>query len=156
MGRFEYEGSYLEFKTLGAKKYCYSNEKGKYICTVAGLPKNEYNLKSLDEFCCGKVFENCKLGKRYIVNEKAIEIDDEGTVIETCINENIQDFLDTKKIYTGGGIGLFPTSYKLDMTHNDKYVCKMYRKEFEKWLKLYEQQTGITLKEYCHISANII
>lgn len=155
LGRFEYEGTYEQFKTLGAKKYCYSNDNKHFVCTVAGLPKNDYGFASLDEFHCGKIFKNCKLGKRYIVNEKAIEIDDEGTVIECCIDEKVQDFLDENKINTAGGIGLFPTSYSLDMTRNDKRICNDYLEGLNRWLKLYEQQNGIDLTEFCHINASI-
>lgn len=39
IGVFEYEGKYDEFKTLGAKRYCYTQE-GEFSYTVAGLPKS--------------------------------------------------------------------------------------------------------------------
>lgn len=39
IGIFEFEGVYNEFKTLGAKRYCYSDAKG-FHYTVAGLPKS--------------------------------------------------------------------------------------------------------------------
>lgn len=39
IGIFEYEGSYAEFKTLGAKRYC-GTVDGKFTYTVAGLPRS--------------------------------------------------------------------------------------------------------------------
>ena len=40
IGVFEYEGSYLQFKTLGAKRYFYETKPGIYDYTIAGLPKS--------------------------------------------------------------------------------------------------------------------
>lgn len=42
IGVFEYEGTSDEFKTLGAKRYCYTDENGEHFkYTVAGLPKSK-------------------------------------------------------------------------------------------------------------------
>lgn len=42
LGVFEYEGTYDEFKTLGAKRYCYTDENGEnFGYTVAGLSKSK-------------------------------------------------------------------------------------------------------------------
>lgn len=40
MGVFEYEGEYKQFATLGAKKYCYTDDKGLHI-TIAGVNKKK-------------------------------------------------------------------------------------------------------------------
>lgn len=42
LGKFDYEGEYTRFKTLGAKRYLVE-EGGKVKCTVAGLPKSIYS-----------------------------------------------------------------------------------------------------------------
>lgn len=47
MGVYEHEGNYEEFITLGAKKYCYS-ENGKLSLTVSGVSKKE-GAKELQE-----------------------------------------------------------------------------------------------------------
>ena len=39
IGIFEYEGMYNQFKTLGAKRYCFEKD-GEFNYTVAGLPKS--------------------------------------------------------------------------------------------------------------------
>lgn len=39
MGVYEYEDTYIEFCTLGAKKYVYRNEDGKLHATIAGVNK---------------------------------------------------------------------------------------------------------------------
>ena len=42
IGVFEYEGTYDEFKTLGAKRYCFTDENGdNFNYTVAGLSKSK-------------------------------------------------------------------------------------------------------------------
>lgn len=40
MGVYESEGTYRTFKTLGAKKYCYTDESGKLHTTIAGVSKS--------------------------------------------------------------------------------------------------------------------
>lgn len=52
LGIFEYEGTYDEFKTLGAKRYCYTDENGEnFNYTVAGLSKSktEKELAKMNE-----------------------------------------------------------------------------------------------------------
>lgn len=41
LGKFDYEGTYTRFKTLGAKRYL-TEEDGEVSCTVAGLPKSTF------------------------------------------------------------------------------------------------------------------
>lgn len=48
IGIWEYEGTYKRFKTLGAKRYLYEKQDGKYVLTVAGVNKKkacEYLVK---------------------------------------------------------------------------------------------------------------
>lgn len=153
LGRFDYEGTYPLFKTLGAKKYCYEHN-GKYVLTVAGLPKKDYALANIDEFRPGKSFKDCKLGKRYILNERMIEINDEGEMVSLELNKEIFDFFEEHKIDSGGGVGLFPTSYHLDMTRNDLYWCREYRRGIKEWVENHKLLTGIDLTEYCLINAD--
>ena len=39
MGIYEYEGTYKQFETMGAKSYVYEDEKGRLHITIAGVPK---------------------------------------------------------------------------------------------------------------------
>lgn len=41
LGLYEYEGTYKEFVTMGAKKYCYTDASGKLYITVAGVGKSK-------------------------------------------------------------------------------------------------------------------
>lgn len=68
LGVYEQEKKYKEFKTLGAKKYAYRYEDGKFGITIAGVPKKEgaKELKTLENFKIGFIFSNCgKLESRY-------------------------------------------------------------------------------------------
>lgn len=68
LGVYEQEKKYKKFKTLGAKKYAYEYEDGKFGITIAGVPKKEgaKELKTLENFKIGFVFSNCgKLESRY-------------------------------------------------------------------------------------------
>ena len=42
LGKFDYEGTYSRFKTLGAKRYI-TEAHGEVKCTVAGLPKRTFS-----------------------------------------------------------------------------------------------------------------
>lgn len=66
IGVFENEGTYDEFKTLGAKRYCYTDENGEnFSYTVAGLSKSK-TQKELDEMSpeIRERFEKCP--RKYI------------------------------------------------------------------------------------------
>lgn len=54
LGVWEFEGAYKEFKTLGAKKYCYREEDGLHI-TVSGVPKRA-------SICLNDDINNFKIG----------------------------------------------------------------------------------------------
>lgn len=147
LGRFDYEGTYDEFKTFGAKKYCYK-KNGKYTVVVAGLPKStEYGINSLDDFCCGRVYNNCKLGKSYITQSSFFDVDSDHE-LEFKGDIDVGEWLKENEISTNGGVGLYPTSYKLNMTENDKFIIKDYKESLPEWLKNYKQQNGIALTEY--------
>lgn len=151
LGIFKYEKTYDEFKTLGAKKYCYKLN-GYYHLVVAGLPKvkkqdcSPYGVNSLDDFCIGRNFEKCKLGKKYLydnVSFNTVELDKRD--LKSVDNF---DFYYDNDIVTKGGVALYPTSYLLDMTNSDIFTTRRLRNELKDWLECYESQTDIDLKDY--------
>lgn len=65
MGVFVNEGTMTDFRTLGAKKYAYTDDEGLHV-TISGVPKkNSKGVTSADELCCidnfkvGTVFKEC-------------------------------------------------------------------------------------------------
>lgn len=66
LGAWEYDGSYKELVTLGAKKYCYRDEEDELHITVSGVPKQGVKcLKNdINNFKTGFVFDadTCKKG----------------------------------------------------------------------------------------------
>lgn len=160
LGRFEYEGTYDMFLTYGAKKYGYM-ENGILHLTVAGLPKSgiHCNFKiynngseikefyySIYNFKLDTVFKNCKLGKKYIVNDKYFELDGnyEAVNIKTH-DEETEKFLHDNNIITGGGVALFECSYTLSMTITDMYFVKENHKFIKSYLKGICTNYGINL-----------
>ena len=69
MGCFEYEETYKQFVTQGAKKYCVREEDGSLHMTLSGVPKRCVNQLNDDisNFRDGMLFKSCKLTPvRYI------------------------------------------------------------------------------------------
>jgi hypothetical protein len=82
LGVAEFDGKYKQFKTLGAKKYAYTEEDNSLHITIAGVPKKdgaEYLKKyGLKAFSKGFVFENIKNALQYnegigVINYKGKE-----------------------------------------------------------------------------------
>ena len=110
LGFFEYETTYEQFKTLGAKKYCYVENEKLHI-TVSGVNKKGASaLKSIDDFKKGFEWgyrESGKLAHFYNDEQtKATVVDADGN---TYINK--YDY----------GIILQPTTYTLGLT--DLYIA---------------------------------
>lgn len=142
LGRFDFDAYYKEFKTLGAKKYAYTVD-GLVHLTVAGLPvkkkEGEYYINSLEEFTFGKEFKNCKLAKRYIYDDMSIAVDDFDEVQECADTSYLKRFLKENNIETNGGVALYPTSYVLDMTPNDKFYLNCIElNSFDLYIKIHK------------------
>ena len=79
LGLFEYEGTYQEFITQGAKKYAVK-ENGEIKITVAGVPKEgARGLKDLKDFKDGLIFKFKDTNKNllfYVDNQKEFELVD--------------------------------------------------------------------------------
>ena len=98
LGIAEFDGSYNEFKVMGAKRYCGRSEKdGELHITVAGVPKKPGALclhNDINEFTKGKVFDGKTTGKlqhTYIFVED-IYTDREGNETGDSINLSLDDY----------------------------------------------------------------
>lgn len=117
MGTWDYEGTYDEFRTLGAKKYVVK-ENGTYKTTVAGLSKavgaryiNEHGIES---FSIGTVFQKC------------------GNLTATYNDESIHDItIDEHTFLTASNLALIDSDYTLGVTQE-------YWELFGENLKKYE------------------
>lgn len=60
LGVYEYEETYKQFKTLGAKKYAYTRQDGSFKITIAGVPKKAgaREMGTIKNFNVGFVFRN--------------------------------------------------------------------------------------------------
>lgn len=106
LGVFDFEGVYKEFKTLGAKRYCYKDKDGIHI-TVAGVSKTEgvKAIKCVDDFRDGLYFDVDQSGKAiafYNSTQKEVTLYDINNVPYKCTDKY--------------GICIAPTTYKLTMT----------------------------------------
>lgn len=112
MGVYEHEDEYPvpQFKTLGAKKYCYKGKDGKLHLTLSGVQKKAVDLdptfNSLKDFEIGHVFDagySGRLISRYIENQEPFEFYD--------YLGNLQRIDDQQFV-----INLQPTSYEIGIT----------------------------------------
>lgn len=119
LGKFEYEGTYDEFITFGAKKYCYVQD-GKCEYVVAGLPKG--TQITIDQFKVNTFFKDCKLASVYLCDSAdalKITLDGEGDSELKLEREKIDAYKKQHNIVTNGGVALYPVGYLLDMSESD-------------------------------------
>lgn len=102
LGLFEFEGTYEEFITQGAKKYA-DKKDGKIEITVSGVPKGGAKcLKSLKDFKDDLIFDfkyTNKLIVAYNDNQKPIQLVDYNGIMESISDTT--------------GVCLLPTTYNL-------------------------------------------
>lgn len=97
LGKAEADGEYIEFKTMGAKRYAVKKQNGDISITVAGVPKKTGSkcLKNLDQFKPGFIFSGEKTGKKthtFLYNDK-IRIDEYGNEVGDSIDLSPCDYL---------------------------------------------------------------
>lgn len=107
LGLLEKEGVYKKFKTLGAKKYCYEDQKGKIHITVSGVPKKGATLlKSVEDFKESLVFPASVTGKLMAIYSEEKDV---------CLT--VTDYLgNTSDICFSYGVGFVPCSYTLSQS----------------------------------------
>lgn len=145
LGQFDDEGTYLQYKTLGAKKYAYVSDDGKVRLTVAGLPKQkgkgEYYIDKIEDFSPNTTFKKCKMGKKYVVGNTIFEYDyDTETMTNKKTINWAEVFCHEHNVLTGGGVVLTPVDYALDMTKNDKMHIEHYDKMRPMWIDYLTQK----------------
>ena len=123
LGSAEDDGFYSEFKTLGAKKYCY-REDNKLKMTISGVSKKGVSAldNDINNFKNGFIFDekNCRKNIRFY-NDEQMEIE-------------VTDYLGNTELITDKyGIALFPTTYKIGSTSEYiKYVSNSKSKYLER------------------------
>lgn len=157
IGSFDKEHTYETFVTYGAKKYAHTFAgDDKLYLTVAGLPKyssDTGDIKRIEQFKPGIVFENCKLGKKYIYIDNSFELDDDNIVVnQKEIDDETKRYLLKHHIVTNGGVALYPTNYALDITEIDRKIILEQQEVLPQWLKAFKLQHGIDLTESCGTS----
>ena len=105
LGTWDNDGNYKIFKTLGAKKYCFTKDKkGKEVfeITVSGMSKVKGSkaVGSVDNFVIGKTFSNIGRTTSWFNDCKKHKITVEGCTFTTASN-----------------IGVLETTYTLGVTN---------------------------------------
>lgn len=111
LGIFEPDGYAVEFKTLGAKRYCSMDEDGKIDITVAGLPKSAgpKRIQSVDDFHNGVTWDSKDSGKLI-----AYYNDDQKPTL--WIDRDGNEYVSNDKF----GIALKPTTF--DLSISDEFM----------------------------------
>lgn len=135
LGEFEMECVYDEFITFGAKKYCF-RIGDKIDMRVAGVPRiddiKKYGINSLQDFKCGLIFKDCKLGKKYINTDVRFDLDEDFNISNREDMEYVNSYFEENNIKSKGGTALYSVSYLLDMTKADKRILQSLYKWHEK------------------------
>ena len=124
MGLYEFDGTAARFKTLGAKKYAYEDERGKLHITVSGVPKKagaaELTRKGgLDAFNTGFVFT-------------------ESGKLESVYNdENITAVIDGRRLKITRNVVLRETTYALDITEDYGTLLDLTANSLNKIMKFW-------------------
>lgn len=105
---------YKEFKTLGAKKYCYTDKKGLHV-TVSGVIKDlaPKELKSIDNFNKGFIFHKAG-GKTLYYNDEDIH-----TIV-----------INGEEIETASNIGIVDSTYTLGLTTEYERILGLYGQSY--------------------------
>lgn len=102
LGTMDLDKRFTEFRTMGAKRYCYRDDKNKLNITVAGVPKRtgaKVLKDDIENFAVGTIFDGLTTGKKlltYHYIKDIIKIDND--------------------IEAGDFINLSPCDYLLDCT----------------------------------------
>lgn len=109
MGVFTDEGTYKKFKTLGAKRYMYTTDKGTYI-TIAGLGKRQG----------GQYIASHDDPYKFFSNDMFIPAEHTGKLLHTYIDESMEgdavDYLGNKfHYYERSGVHLGPCEFSMSM-----------------------------------------
>lgn len=125
IGVWDYEGHYDLFKTLGAKRYLWKRDDGKYEMTVAGLSKKdglEYliNESTSDE----ELFNNFNDGMHIPASSTGKNI---HTYIDFPTSGYVEDYLGVTSYYEElSSIHLEPTEYSLSIgTEYANYLLRI-------------------------------
>ena len=123
LGFFEFDGLYTEFKTLGAKKYCY-RENGDLHLTVSGVSKRGVSAlqDDINNFKKGFVWDYEASGKLTVFYHE-LTLTNEGVVDNTQKPFEFTDIDGNKYLCDYPySVVLMPTTYKLGITEEYEQI----------------------------------
>ena len=98
------DGAYQEFRTQGAKKYCYRDKDGELHITVSGVPKK--GVKDLDNNI--ENFKNDLVFKYSTTEKNVIQYNDNQESFEIIDEQGNVDIITDRY-----GVAILPTTYIL-------------------------------------------
>ena len=132
LGIFDDDGEYKQFKTLGAKKYCYLDYDNQLHMTVSGVRKSAVSqLHSLSDFKDGTVFD-VEHAQKLIMSY----VDDMPPIVWNRGQED--EFYSEYK----HGICAQPTTYSLGLTDDYETILAMVQNKREV-TSIFENETEI-------------
>lgn len=121
LGKFETDGLYYDFKTLGAKRYAYrEDEKDKVHITIAGVPKVAGSmLASVDDL--QEYDEKTKTGLYFDIfhSHKSLSEYKDG-------NNPLVTFPDGYEVKNTCAVNIRPTTYKLTLTSDYRELLRRF------------------------------
>ena len=125
LGFADREKDYKFFKTLGAKKYAYIDQKNELNITIAGVPKKigASLLGSIDNFKEGFIFS---------VSDSADNELRQAWKKQLTYNDdmNLTYTIDGHKLNIKSNVAILRTTYELDLTDDYKSIIEKYNSEY--------------------------
>lgn len=112
MGVYEFDGEYYEFKTMGAKKYCYTDESGLHL-TLAGVSKKK-GAEELQEFGGISAFKEGTIFRKAGGTES----------VYNDLKEPMIIYLEGRPVELTSNIVIKPSTYTLSITTEYEQILK--------------------------------
>lgn len=111
MGRWEDDGYYKQFKTLGAKKYAYVDKNGDFAITVSGVNKlaGSKLIGSIDNFNLGRIVDSGYVDGCFYKSGRTVSYYNEDDIHSITVNG--------EDIVTASNIAILDTTYTIGISY---------------------------------------
>lgn len=123
IGKYEYEGEYRRFKTLGSKRYIVENDKGEIESTISGMGKGavekEAKKRDIDAF---ELFDD----------KMEISPENVGKLLTSYCDDEHSDIVAGELMHEFSSVSLFEQTSHLNINDDYAYIIKLIKNKYER------------------------